>query len=90
MSNDGNKKPVTYHIRINRQNYDWPEPTITGGQIKQLAGSAADWIVNQKVKGPGEDPEIGNDQMVDLTVPGVEQFTTRAPSTEFGCHAAGI
>jgi hypothetical protein len=81
------KKPQLFKIKINRDNLDWPHPTITGRQIKELAGSPSDWVVNQRVKGPGEEPEIGDDQSVDLTDPGVEQFTTRAPSTEFGCHA---
>lgn len=86
MAHDYDKKPIDYKIKINRQNYDWPHPTITGSQIKQLANSPADWVVNQKVSGPGEEPEIGDNQAVDLTGPGPEQFTTRAPSTEFGCE----
>ena len=66
----------------------WPEQFITGKQILQLAGSPADWVVNELVPGPGEDPEIGLEQRVDLDLKaepeGVKKFQTRKPKTNPG------
>lgn len=79
------RKPKTYRIKVNRNPpVEWPRPFITGAEVKTLAGSPADFVVNLKVNGPGEDPEIADGQKVDLTPEGVEHFTTRAPSTQFG------
>lgn len=74
----------TFEIIINRKPYHWPNRHITGAQIKQEAGSPADWVVNQIVAGPGEDPEIANDQQVDLSARGIEKFVTRKPTTSPG------
>lgn len=71
-------------VMINHKNHDWDGITITGVQIKTLAGSPADYVVNQIVEGPGDDPEIGDAQMVDLTGPGIEKFVTRKPTTTPG------
>lgn len=79
------RKPKTYRIKVNRKDpIDWPRPYITGAEVKGLAGSPHDFVVNMKVSGPGEEPEIADGQKVDLTPEGVEHFTTRAPSTQFG------
>jgi multiubiquitin len=77
-----------YELIVNRKEYKWPREQITGAEIKKLAGSPDDWIVNEIVGGPGEDPEIGNDQHVDLspdTPPkGIKRFITRKPKTNPG------
>lgn len=74
-------KPV--HIFIDRKKYDWDQATITGLQIKNLAGvDAATYNVWQDVAGP-EDIPIADDFSVDLTLPGVEKFFTgKKTSTE--------
>jgi hypothetical protein len=73
---------------INKEPKTWPEQFITGKQILDLAGSPADWVVNQQVPGPGEDPEIAPEQKVDLDVKaepeGVKKFQTRKPKTNPG------
>ncbi len=78
----------SYELIVNRKAYTWPYEKISGSQIKALAGSPADWAVNQIVEGPGEDPEIGDDQFVDLALDaepkGVKRFTTRKPKTSPG------
>lgn len=74
-----------WSIIINKIRYDdWPRPTISGSEIKQKAGSPADWVVNQMVDRSGNDPEIGNDQHVDLTPGPIEKFITRKPATTPG------
>lgn len=80
--------PHQFKLIVNKINKEWPEQLITGNQIKSLADSPADWVVNQIVPGPGEAPQIGNDQKVDLDEkappPGVKRFTTRKPTTTPG------
>lgn len=78
------EKQQTYKLIVNRQPKDWPKPTITGKEIKALVNAPADWVVNQQVPGPGPDPEIKDDQAVDLSKEGVERFTVRAPKTDPG------
>lgn len=77
-----------FELIVNKLPKKWGEQFITGGQIKVLAGSPADWVVNQIVPGPGEDPEIGDTEKVDLDPkaqpPGVKRFTTRKPTTSPG------
>lgn len=77
-----------FDLIVNKQHKTWPAQFITGAQIKQVAGSPQDWVVNQLVPGAGEDPEIGDQQQVDLahdSAPkGVKRFTTRKPTTTPG------
>lgn len=81
-------KPKEYELIVNKKPEKWPQQFITGAQIKVLAGSPVDWVVNQVVPGPGEDPEIADGQSVDLdnaALPhGVKKFTTRKPTTSPG------
>lgn len=81
-------KHEEYKLIVNKDQKTWPDQFITGKQILQLAGSPADWVVNELVPGPGEDPEIGLEQKVDLdqkTKPeGVKKFQTRKPKTNPG------
>jgi len=77
-----------FDLIVNKQNKPWGEQFITGSNIKTLAGSPSDWVVNQTVPGPGEDPEIGDTQKVDLDhkaqPQGIKKFTTRKPTTAPG------
>ncbi len=77
-----------YKLIVNKQEKEWPERHIKGRQILDLAGSAADWVVNQLVPGAGEDPEIGPDELVDLDLAakpeGIKRFQTRKPKTNPG------
>lgn len=77
-----------YRLIVNKEEKDWPKRFITGRQILELAGSPADWVVNELVPGAGEDPEIGPDQSVDLDLEaepkGIKKFQTRKPKTNPG------
>jgi hypothetical protein len=77
-----------YKLIVNKEEKDWPERHIKGRQILELAGSPADWVVNQLLPGPGEDPEIGPDQSVDLDFEaepkGIKKFQSRKPKTNPG------
>ena len=77
-----------FRLIVNKKLKTWPSQFITGAQIRTLAESPADWVVNEIVPGPGEDPEIGDTQQVDLSEQasphGIKKFTTRKPTTSPG------
>jgi hypothetical protein len=84
----GMETAMDYQLIVNRDPKRWAERYITGAQILELAGSPADWVVNQLVPGSGEDPEIAPNQPVDLDLQaephGVKRFQTRKPKTNPG------
>jgi hypothetical protein len=88
MDSEKAKPPHKFELIVNRKPHEWPKDEITGAEIKKLAGSPDDWVVNEIVEGPGEDPEIGDHQIVSLKVEtppkGVKRFTTRKPKTAPG------
>lgn len=77
-----------FKLDVNKRPHEWAAQFITGSEIKTLAVSPTDWVVNQLVAGPGEDPEIGDSQRVDLDEKaepkGRKRFTTRKPTTAPG------
>jgi Prokaryotic E2 family E/Multiubiquitin len=70
-------KAKKYRIRIDKQKYEVESPTLSGRQILELAGKIPPerWMLNQKFR-HGEFKPVGLDDIVDLTAPGVERFTT--------------
>lgn len=75
--------PKTFKIIIDHTPHDWAEPTITGAQLKELAGVDASYGVWQDLPGP-EDPPVEDGQSVDLGEPGVERFFTGKKTTTEG------
>jgi hypothetical protein len=74
----------TFKIIVDRKPHDWPEPFITGAQIKRLAGvDQASFDAWQDVPGP-EDLLIPDDKKVDLRPPQVERFFTGKKTTTEG------
>ena len=88
MSESGEHKQGQFKLIVNKSEKEWPKQFITGAEILHLAGSPPEWVVNQLVPGPGEDPEIGSTQSVDLDPKaephGIKKFQTRKPSTNPG------
>jgi hypothetical protein len=82
------KRTGAEKLIVNKKQHEWPKQFINGAEIKTLAGSPADWVVNMSVPGGGEDPEIGNAQEVDLShnvePKGEKRFTTRKPTSSPG------
>ncbi len=73
-----------FKIMVDRKPHDWPEPFITGAQIKRLARvDAATCDAWQDVPGP-EDLLIADDRKVDLRPPQVERFFTGKKTTTEG------
>jgi Prokaryotic E2 family E/Multiubiquitin len=76
MEHEEAKKPKEYEIIVDNKPFKWPEPKITGVQIKGLVHANAEYGVWLVVRGPTEDEEIADNQAVDLTKPGTEKFIT--------------
>lgn len=69
-------KPETYKIRIDKENYDVAQSSMTGSELLTLAGKPLDrFKLIQRLKG-GQAKPIALDDTVDLTDPGVERFMT--------------
>ena len=80
--NDHPDKP--FQIIVDQKPHKWPKSTITGLDVKQLAGVDPDaYDAWQDVPGP-EDILLGNDDPVDLTEPGTERFFTGKKTTTEG------
>lgn len=72
-----------FEIIVDDHPHKWPKSTITGLEIKVLAGVDASYGVWQIVSGP-DDPPVGDNQEVDLSKPGVERFFTGKKTTTEG------
>lgn len=73
-----------FHIIVDRKPNDWPTATITGLELKNLAGVDPNkYAVYEQVPG-GHDLEIQNTQSVDLSKPGTERFFTGKKTTTEG------
>lgn len=66
-----------YRIRIDREQHVVRVPSMTGRQLLELAGKEPPdrYMISQKFHG-GRVKEIGLDERVDFTAPGVERFMT--------------
>lgn len=74
--NEKPPKAKTYRIRIDKVKHDVRRPSITGRELLALAGKdVTRCAVRQKLHG-GQVKNIGPDESVDLTAPGVERFMT--------------
>lgn len=78
------KKPQKYEIIVDNKKFEWAQPFINGAEVKKLVDAKPDYGVWLVVKGPTEDEEIGDQQRVDLTKPGVERFITGPKKTTEG------
>jgi hypothetical protein len=73
-------KPVPkgkrYRIRIDKETKVVNQPSITGTEILSLVGKTPDAYYLYEHARKGQTRLIQPDEVVDLTVPGVERFTT--------------
>ena len=75
-----NRKPPKarhYRIRIDKDRYTVDVPSMTGRELLVLAAKSPPerWTISQKFHG-GSTREIGAEEVVDFTEPGVERFMT--------------
>lgn len=73
-----------YEILVDRRPHKWPKPSITGLEIKKLAGvDPATYGAWQDIPGQ-EDKPIADNEQVDLIERGVEKFFTGKKTTTEG------
>ncbi len=88
MADEQARQPEKYDLVVNKVHKAWATATISGKEIRDLAGSPASYVVNQIVSGPDADPEIGDEQRVELNhqaePKGIKRFMTRKPDTTPG------
>ncbi len=73
-----------YKYKVNDQDFETPQPSLTGAQIRQQVGIGADYQLFLEV--PGEkkaDKPIGDDTVVDFSAPGIQKLYT-LPRATFG------
>jgi hypothetical protein len=73
-----------YQITVDNKKFEWHRASIIGAEVKTLVNAKPDYGVWLVVPGPAEDREIGNNEHVDLTKPGVERFITGPKQTTEG------
>lgn len=84
LATPGTGQRPPFKIIIDRKPHDWPEPVITGAQIKRLAGvDQVTFDAWQDVPGP-EDLLIADDRKIDLRPKEVERFFTGKKTTTEG------
>lgn len=86
MNDEQQKQPhhTTYKIIVDQKPHDWPKATITGLEIKSLAGvDRAAYDAWQDVRGP-EDRLVKDDDQIDVTEKGTERFFTGKKTTTEG------
>lgn len=84
MNQPEHHKEHGYEIIVDRKPHKWPEPLISGAQIKKLAGVDQEkFDAWQDVPGP-DDLLIADDDKVDLRKPGTEKFFTGKKTTTEG------
>jgi hypothetical protein len=77
------KEHKPYKLVVDQKQHEWPEKLISGSQIKTLANVDQSYGVWQQLPGP-DDPEIGDNETVDLSEPGKERFFTGKKTTTEG------
>ena len=81
---NNDKASKGYRIIVDQRHCEWPASSITGAQIKQLAGvDSTTYDAWQHIHGP-EDRLIPDDGSADLTQPGTERFFTCKKTTTEG------
>jgi len=75
----------SYRILIDDRETEWGQKTISGHALKILAGvDSATYGVWLEVRGGGEDQLVSNEDLIDLSRPGVERFFTGLRETTEG------
>jgi len=77
-------KTKTYKILIDNKPFEHPSQFITGREVKAYVNAPTNYGVWIKVKGPGKDIGVGDDEQIDLAVPGREHFFTGPKTTTEG------
>ncbi len=69
---------IHYKLQVDHEVYETRSATMTGRDIKALASLPA--TVALYLKRPGNDQAVADEQVIDFSPAGIEQFTTQAPA----------
>ncbi|MBR9871483.1 MAG: hypothetical protein GYB26_10115 [Gammaproteobacteria bacterium] len=69
-------KPKDWTFRVDKEKYQVDEPNITGRQILEMTGKSPVEQFLLILSGHGQPREVALDEMVDLSIPGIERFRT--------------
>lgn len=72
-----------YRIVVDQKSFQWPKPTISGADIKGLAGVEATYGVWQETAGP-DDPMVPDLEEIPLSPAHVARFFTGSRQTTQG------
>lgn len=72
-------KENNLHFIVEGRLFKSSKQYITGAEVKELAGIPLDAELYLYIRDPYNDELIGNDQKVDLALPGIEGFYTKKP-----------
>lgn len=72
-----------YLLKIDGNSFEWHQSEITGAEIRQLGNIHEDYEILLKIQGHQDDRLIGNDDSVDLSLPGIEKFYSKEPVNNF-------
>jgi hypothetical protein len=75
-----------FKFTIDNREFEWGKPLISGLMVRRLAGVGSDYALYLEVRG-GQDREIGDADIVDLSKPGIERFITVIRETTEGLTA---
>lgn len=75
-----------FKFTIDNKQMEWGKPLITGAVLRRLAGVGPKYAIYLEVRG-GQDVEIGDTDVVDLSKPGIERFITVIKETTEGLAA---
>ncbi|WP_164126205.1 multiubiquitin domain-containing protein [Sphingobacterium luzhongxinii] len=71
------------HFSINGESFIWHKQFIRGIQLRELGKISPEEDLFLDIKGPWEDDQILDDEIVDLARPGKEKFISKPKPTEF-------
>ena len=75
-----------FNFTLDTKQMEWGKPLITGAVLRRLADVGPKYAIYLEVRG-GQDVEIGDNDVVDLSKPGVERFITVIKETTEGLAA---
>ncbi|MDB5386439.1 MAG: hypothetical protein JWM11_2085, partial [Planctomycetaceae bacterium] len=73
----------TFKFTIDNRQLNWGKPIISGKLVRTLADVQPGYAVYQEVRG-GQDREIADTDLIDLSKPGIERFITVIKETTEG------
>jgi hypothetical protein len=72
-----------YHLKVDGKNYEWHQQNIKGAEIRQIGHISTDYQIFLTIHSQ-EDQLIRDEDIVDLTKPGIEKFYSKKHEDQRG------